>query len=604
MSNRIFSINGVFYTKVKDPLLGQGGSGAVFQVRSENDNNIYALKRIKLQKKKEKETERFLNEISFCENTHNEHIIHIIRHERSETYISYVMPLFSCDFRKVIQTSKNYVQLLDYLIQLCGAVQYIHERNIIHRDIKPENILIDLHSGNLVLADFGIAHFKDTDLTKSSDLLANREYRAPEQTIKGNSLNVGPPADIFALGLIINECFTKQKPTGHRHKLIVDIYPFLAELDQLVDAMLQQDPEQRIVINAAKDELISIRDKLNKRLEDIKVDLYPDTPLQGVAESTIDRVLDWASKDILAAKYIFERTDQDKLIRYNPNYHAEISYDVSDEIYAECVQERLLKECKNKFEYESGSLDDKQTDFGLPEPMDLQTRNSLLKLFWEFARPYQIQSAEWHSLIPLAAQYFAACKSYHCREILHDMAELTKELPTADQRSIKYGLYDAPILWIAKTLRYIIASRHGGAEQADLEAIEFDQCVTINWEHTLAKTADLSDIDNGEFGELLDYPPEGNTKKILEEFRRVWGISYWHINRDKYSIKFQSRQAYEKFRSYALAKGKEDYYFEGDVLDILQGNSVFDDVAEMTLDTVFDIPNTLAKLLGLRDIQN
>lgn len=83
-----------------------------------------------------------------------------------------------------------------------------------HRDIKPKNVLINPDTRRLVLADFGIAHFKDSSLTKNGDLLANRNYLAPEQMRRNNTLAIGKPADVFALGLVINEMFTKQNAGG------------------------------------------------------------------------------------------------------------------------------------------------------------------------------------------------------------------------------------------------------------------------------------------------------------------------------------------------------------------------------------------------------
>jgi serine/threonine protein kinase len=59
-----------------------------------------------------------------------------------------------------------------------------------------------------VLADFGIAHFSEDVLlsaieTGNQERLANFAYAAPEQRVRGS--NVGAPADIWALGLMLNE---------------------------------------------------------------------------------------------------------------------------------------------------------------------------------------------------------------------------------------------------------------------------------------------------------------------------------------------------------------------------------------------------------------
>ena len=44
-----------------------------------------------------------------------------------------------------------------YLLQLLGAVEYLHKAGVVHRDLKPENVLIN-HDGNIKLVDFGLSN--------------------------------------------------------------------------------------------------------------------------------------------------------------------------------------------------------------------------------------------------------------------------------------------------------------------------------------------------------------------------------------------------------------------------------------------------------------
>ena len=139
------------------------------------------------------------------------------------------------------------------LFQLYSAVAFIQDQEAIHRDIKPENILID-EAGNLVLADFGIAHFKDTSLTQPGELLANRYYYTPEQSKGFDPHNVNFAADVFAVGLITNEIFIGQKPTGGVFEKVSDIYPYLSDVDILIDHMTAQNPSQRVNMSMALNE--------------------------------------------------------------------------------------------------------------------------------------------------------------------------------------------------------------------------------------------------------------------------------------------------------------------------------------------------------------
>jgi WD40 repeat protein/tetratricopeptide (TPR) repeat protein len=96
--------------------------------------------------------------------------------------------------------------------QLARAMQYAHERGVVHRDLKPGNIL--LPAGTFVprIADFGLAKQLDDDSgqTQTGQVLGTPSYMAPEQA--QGKRDVGPPADVYALGAILYECLTGRPP--------------------------------------------------------------------------------------------------------------------------------------------------------------------------------------------------------------------------------------------------------------------------------------------------------------------------------------------------------------------------------------------------------
>ncbi len=65
--------------------------------------------------------------------------------------------------------------------QLCKAIAWCHDNDVVHRDIKPENLLVNPETESLKLCDFGFARTVNAknrgDLT---DYVATRWYRAPE----------------------------------------------------------------------------------------------------------------------------------------------------------------------------------------------------------------------------------------------------------------------------------------------------------------------------------------------------------------------------------------------------------------------------------------
>jgi eukaryotic-like serine/threonine-protein kinase len=141
-------------------------------------------------------------------------------------------------------------------VQLAKALAYVHGRGVVHRDVKPANILLaDGAAGGPVtakLTDFGIARLVDsTRLTMHGLTLGTPNYLSPEQ-VKGGE--VGPPADVYALGLVLLECVTGQVVyPGHGvESAVVRLHrppvfpPWLdPEFTRLLVAMTQPDQAHR-----------------------------------------------------------------------------------------------------------------------------------------------------------------------------------------------------------------------------------------------------------------------------------------------------------------------------------------------------------------------
>jgi serine/threonine protein kinase len=178
--------------------------------------------------------------------------------EEGDTEIPFfVMPLFPTTLGRMMRDGIPPDQVVHWFSKMIDGIVETHRLGVCHRDIKPKNILCDPSKDVLVVTDFGISLFAEPLLhtlveTSAGEKLANFDYAAPEQHRPGR---VDHKADVWALGLILNEMFTGQVPHGKGHKLIAEVMPTCGYLDLLVDRMMQASPDERPDIGSIRDAL-------------------------------------------------------------------------------------------------------------------------------------------------------------------------------------------------------------------------------------------------------------------------------------------------------------------------------------------------------------
>jgi len=311
-----------FGTYTASYIVGEGGSGRIFEA-VDDAGETWAVKWLDTAKATKEKVKRFKNEIHFCLRSRHPHIVTVTDHgiaiSGAVNAPFYVMPLFDGSLRDLLTAGIPHSKALPYFAQVLDGVEAAHLSGVVHRDLKPENILHNAANDHLVVADFGIAHFEEEELvtaveTKDSSRLANFQYAAPEQRIRG--LQADQRADVFALGLILNEMFTGEVPSGTGYKTISRVAPDYEYLDSLVEEMIRQSPEDRPnTVEAVKNRLIGRRNEfvVRQRISELQKTVVPvtvpDDPLIADPPRLVN--FDWRENTLTL---FFQRPVNDKWI--------------------------------------------------------------------------------------------------------------------------------------------------------------------------------------------------------------------------------------------------------------------------------------------------
>ena len=194
--------------------LGRGGMGVVFKARQKSLNRIVALKMVLAGRGGPTVMKRFRAEAEAVGQLQHVNIVQVYEideHDGQPFYTLEYCPRGNLSKRLDGKPLPN--RDAAALVQdLTRAMTAVHQAGIVHRDLKPQNVLMAA-DGTPKVTDFGIAKTSSGEgsHTQTGAILGTPRYMAPEQA-EGRTKEVGPAADVWALGAILYECLTGRPP--------------------------------------------------------------------------------------------------------------------------------------------------------------------------------------------------------------------------------------------------------------------------------------------------------------------------------------------------------------------------------------------------------
>lgn len=306
------------------PLIGRGGMGEVHKARDLELDRYLALK--KLHRSGPRARQRFLREATLTGRLDHPGVVpvHDLGTDADGQPFFTMKHVEGVDLDEVIRRVHardpewGLTRALEVLIKVCDTVAFAHSRGIVHRDLKPSNVRVG-RFGEVFVMDWGLARVQgeegldaqadDTStskgepsdaLTLDGDVLGTPAYMAPEQA-EGRNAAVGKPADVYALGAMLYQLLSGERPYGSAGEP--------RSSTQILALVRTRPPEPlRTTAASAPIELIAIAEKAMQRepaqrypeMEAVARDLRAFLDRRVVSAhraGTIERTLKWARRN-------------------------------------------------------------------------------------------------------------------------------------------------------------------------------------------------------------------------------------------------------------------------------------------------------------------
>ena len=231
-------------------LLGQGATARVFRARDRKTGEVVALKVLLPELGGDRiAVERFIHESKLLIELQHDAIVRGLRVAREGETIYCAMQVVAgeCLQDRLSRGERlGEDEALRIVVQIAGALGYLHARGLVHRDVKPGNIMWDAAAERAVLLDLGFAARCGGSGAPSETTVGTVHYISPEQARGAAELDVR--ADIYSLGATLYHLVTGAPPFQGASGEEVVAKQVLEELSSERFRALQLPPQIRYFI--------------------------------------------------------------------------------------------------------------------------------------------------------------------------------------------------------------------------------------------------------------------------------------------------------------------------------------------------------------------
>ena len=224
--------------------IGSGGMADVWLADDLELSRLVALKVLHAEYASDPAfVERFRREAEAAAGLQHNNIVPIFdRGQVGDTWYIAMAWIQGRTLRELIDQGLTVNQSVAIVRQILEAASFAHRHGVIHRDLKPMNVLVE-DSGRTLVADFGIARAGEGATGEDGLTMGTPGYLSPEQADGGE---IGPPSDLYSIGVILYECLTGRRPfPGNDHAQVA-----LRQISEQPEAPSHINPEVSPALDA------------------------------------------------------------------------------------------------------------------------------------------------------------------------------------------------------------------------------------------------------------------------------------------------------------------------------------------------------------------